>query len=1212
MPRSQTGLELTVISGGARWMIAVAMLAVVTLSAIAFRSIGTTTVSAQINGDQNAAPEATVVISGNPASITINDNGVASLYPSTATISGVNQSITRVRVQLNNFTHTFPDDVDIILEGPQGQRAMVMSDAGGGGDVTNLQLTYDSVAPLSSILPDDALLTTGTFRAVNYGDSSSIFTDTFPAPFPAPNTLTNAPADLSVFHQTNPNGDWKLYVVDDATQDTGSISGGWTLIVTVPNIFTVNSTNDPGNGVCDGSECTLREAINAAIAATGNSDQVSFSSLFNTPQTIDLLTPLPDITESMAIAGPGANLLTVRRSFTAATDFRIFNITNAATNGVAISGMTITGGNASTGGGIISQSHLTLTNVHVTGNKAESGGGVFLGVSDGIFIGCTFSGNTADGDGGGINYQAPGRTLRLVNSTVSGNQASSGGGIKSISFSNANAGLEVVSSTIANNSSTNYGGIHIEAFDTSTVTTTLRNTIIANNSPTNLATQAGGGVETFQTLGFNLSDNYNGVFTPLGTDITNSTPRLGPLSLGGGTTPTHALLGSSPALNAGNASGSATDQRGVARPATLADIGAVEMQAIVVDNAGDGGPGSLRAAITTANSNGFALDDIVFDNNVFGTPQTISLATALPDIGTNLTMNGPGADLLTVQRADGVPNFKVFSSVLLIGGELGITGLTVRNGRGFVGGGIFSFFDLSLTNVHVTGNQSTGAGGGVYFALASGVFSNCTFSDNSAAEGGAIYFDGDQFGGKRLMVANSTISGNTATGSGGGILARTGADNGLNPGILIVRNSTIANNTAAGGGGIASETAAGNTTLTSLRNTIVANNSPNNLTAGSGVTVSSLGFNLSNNFNGVFTPLGTDTTAPPQLAPLANNGGTTPTHALNAGSQALDRGNSSGSITDQRSSIRPIDLAGITNTSDGSDIGAFEAQTAPISQRRAPFDYDGDNKTDISIFRPGPGEWWALRSSNGSNFALQFGSSVDKIVPADYTGDGKADIAFWRPSNGNWFVLRSEDLTFFAFPFGATSDMPVPSDFDGDGKADPAVFRPSTQNWFINKSTGGTDILTFGAAGDKPVVADYDGDSKADIAIFRPAGVSGSEWWVRNSSNASVFALQFGVSTDRPVQGDFTGDGKADVAFWRPANGNWFVLRSEDLSFFAFPFGANGDTPVPGDYDGDGKFDAGVFRPSSVTWFVQRSTAGTLIQAFGTAGDIPTPSAYVP
>ncbi len=276
------------------------------------------------------------------------------------------------------------------------------------------------------------------------------------------------------------------------------------------------------------------------------------------------------------------------------------------------------------------------------------------------------------------------------------------------------------------------------------------------------------------------------------------------------------------------------------------------------------------------------------------------------------------------------------------------------------------------------------------------------------------------------------------------------------------------------------------------------------------------------------------------------------------------------------------------------------------------FDFDGDGKTDIGIFRPAPAEWWIYRSSTTATFATQFGQTSDRITPADFTGDGKADVALWRPSNGFWFVLRSEDLTFFSFPFGASGDIPAPSDYDGDGKADAAVFRPSSSTWFISKSSGGTTIQQFGQAGDLPVTADYDGDGKSDIAIFRQNGAIGAEWWIFRSSTNSVFATQFGTSTDKAVQGDYTGDGKADIAVWRPANGNWFVLRSEDFSFFAFPFGANGDTPVAGDYDGDGKFDASVFRPTNSTWYVQRTTAGTLIQQFGIAGDKPIPNAFVP
>ncbi len=276
--------------------------------------------------------------------------------------------------------------------------------------------------------------------------------------------------------------------------------------------------------------------------------------------------------------------------------------------------------------------------------------------------------------------------------------------------------------------------------------------------------------------------------------------------------------------------------------------------------------------------------------------------------------------------------------------------------------------------------------------------------------------------------------------------------------------------------------------------------------------------------------------------------------------------------------------------------------------RRAPFDFDGDGKTDISIFRPSVGEWWYSRSSDNQIAAAQFGTGSDKITPADFTGDGKADLAFWQPASGFWFVLRSEDSSFFSFPFGTSGDIPVPADYDGDGKTDAAVFRPSNSTWFILRSSGGTTILQFGTTGDFPIVADYDGDGKADIAIFRP---SVGEWWI-NRSTAGVIATQFGTSSDKPVPGDYTGDGKADIAFWRPSTGFWYVLRSEDSSFFSAPFGTSGDMPTPGDYDGDGKFDFTVFRPSNSTWFIQRTTAGTQIVTFGTTGDSPVPNAFVP
>ena len=306
-------------------------------------------------------------------------------------------------------------------------------------------------------------------------------------------------------------------------------------------------------------------------------------------------------------------------------------------------------------------------------------------------------------------------------------------------------------------------------------------------------------------------------------------------------------------------------------------------------------------------------------------------------------------------------------------------------------------------------------------------------------------------------------------------------------------------------------------------------------------------------------------------------------------------------------------LAGGTSSNGLNDDFTAVRYLGDAVSNRAPFDFDGDGKTDIGIFRPvgAFSEWWINQSGNGQTFALQFGASTDKIAPADFTGDGKADIAFFRPASGEWYILRSEDFSFFALPFGANGDIPVPADYDADGKADFAVFRPSSSTWFISQSSGApTRIEQFGATGDQPVVSDYDGDGKADVGIFRSAA-TGAEWWI-NRSTAGILAIQFGASTDKAVQGDYTGDGKTDIAIWKPGSGEWFIVRSEDFSFYGFPFGANGDVIAPGDYDGDGKFDPTVFRPASATWFIARSTAGTQIVQFGANGDRPVPNAFVP
>ena len=291
-----------------------------------------------------------------------------------------------------------------------------------------------------------------------------------------------------------------------------------------------------------------------------------------------------------------------------------------------------------------------------------------------------------------------------------------------------------------------------------------------------------------------------------------------------------------------------------------------------------------------------------------------------------------------------------------------------------------------------------------------------------------------------------------------------------------------------------------------------------------------------------------------------------------------------------------------------SNISTSSDNTITFILRRIGFDFDGDRKSDISVFRPSTGSWYLLQSSNNSFLGQSFGISSDIITPADYDGDGKTDFAVFRSDNGTWYLQQSTN-GFTAIQFGQNGDIPVPADYDGDGEADIAVYRPSAGSWYrLNSSNGQFVAVQFGTAEDKPTIGDFDGDGKADIAVFRP---STGSWYRLNSSNNQFFALQFGVAEDKPTPADYDGDGKTDIAVFRPSTGGWYRLNSSNGEFVAVGFGISEDRPVPADYDGDGKADVAVFRPSEGNWYLLRSTAGFTAVRFGAGEDEPIPNAFV-
>jgi len=272
----------------------------------------------------------------------------------------------------------------------------------------------------------------------------------------------------------------------------------------------------------------------------------------------------------------------------------------------------------------------------------------------------------------------------------------------------------------------------------------------------------------------------------------------------------------------------------------------------------------------------------------------------------------------------------------------------------------------------------------------------------------------------------------------------------------------------------------------------------------------------------------------------------------------------------------------------------------------ARFDFDGDGKSDVSVFRPASGNWYFSGSGSGSLNSVTFGQNGDKPVAADYDGDSKTDIAVYR--GGVWYLIKSSSNAFAAINFGASNDIPAPADFDGDSKADFAVFRPQNGTWHHLLSTNNSvSSVSFGTGGDIPLAADYDGDGKADVNVFRP---SNGFWHRINSGNGGFTSTQFGQTGDQPIIGDFDGDKRADLTVFRLSSGSWFVLNSSSGALSETSFGSSTDVPAAADYDGDGKTDIAVYR--SGVWFRINSANNAFETVyFGADADLPIPAQYL-
>ncbi len=701
-------------------------------------------------------------------------------------------------------------------------------------------------------------------------------------------------------------------------------------------IFVENlSFNDPGS---------LRQALLNAPFAPAVTDILFDPALFVVPATLRFGTQI-SVDRNVSIHGPGAQRLTLNGSRQARV------LTVLPNRLVSVSGLTFADGNGNerdnappnpgTGGVVLNSfgSHLSIIDSVISGGRDATGSAINnLGAL--LLRGSTITGNAVRFDNAPVVRSEPNSTTLIELSTISNNRGNA------LGFTQASA--TVLRSTIHANAGVN-------AVDALISPTFIFGSIIAG--------QRSGNDFSANSEGRVISGGYNFIGNPGTVTAFNQTgdqagsigspfdPRLSPLAIYSGSVPVHMPITSSAVIDKGL--GRIRDQRGLtlfdaasflaASGGDHSDIGATEAQVQLVDATGDAGAGTLRQALLNANANGPGVDDVLITG--FG---TLNLLSSLPTLTGNTNLISTGASNLRITRAAVAPDFSLITATGLAAPskpiQLGMSGLTLDNGRGSgegdAGGVDANFAELHLSEVEVINNVGTStSAGGISIVQADGVIQNSTFANNTGtSDGGALFFEGRNH---RLRVEQSTFSANTAD-FGAGIRVSANADNGPDAQArLELFSSTLADNTAAFGGAVgatARNGAANATASVTLKNTLLSNNGATANAALFAANLTSQGFNASNIALPQLNSTGDVSPANTALDFLANNGGPVRTRLPRGGSSALDGGFSTNAFFDARGFARQLDLASITNAEfgDASDIGAVEAQTAPIAPSTAP------------------------------------------------------------------------------------------------------------------------------------------------------------------------------------------------------------------------------------------------------------------------------------
>lgn len=936
-------------------------------------------------------------------------------------------------------------------------------------------------------------------------------------------------------------------------------------------VFTVNSMLDNG----DNANTTLREALDAASLSSDAEDTINFDeTVFGSGGTIVLTSGALSISESDQLFIDGRDSsgtpLGIKIDAGGGTNGVVGNfdghtvLSISGSGDVEINGLELTGGDTSGNGGAISSSYTSLTvkNSVITGNAAQGGGGGIASAGNLTIQNSTVSDNTAIGPGGGIDFDSSFGELNVVSSEISLNESLGNGG----------------------------GGIRITGeLNSQNAYVTIQSSLITGNR----AVGTGGGVRANLK---NLSIDST-IFHDNSFEI-NDVPQNG---RGGG------------GLFVSATGGSISIDKSV--------FDANETNGYTGFNGVGGGAyiNAIDSTVTITNTS-------VTNNKAIGTEANVG--------GLNITASNESEVVL--------------DRVNVIGNRADddVGGLQVNNDNSSV----------TVRNTTISGNTAyenygsdyDGAGGVWISAINGGtnIIENSTISGNRILNNSRPNYDSGKRGGGLLIktqtgatttILNSTISGNEAEGSGGGIkISEVPLQSG---GLVDIRHSTITNNrsdsngdNSGAGGGIH---IGSSTTTVTLDHTIVARNwsGPGEVTRDdiSGeVTVawSLIGDDVGATIDqvlGTTNQIGTLTTVgaiDPHLAPLANNGGLTQTHALLSNSTAIDAGNSSavaGSsgvpLYDQRGEpfSRVLNAPGINGNSNRIDIGAYELGTARVVDvvlNGIMLDQDDDPWTRGPIS-------FAELVSQGKQFAPIYVDGVNSIQivfsgPVDLDA-GALTLVRDHETRGNSPVTVSEidfDEETFTWTFDVLGGFKYRIDMAAAGVLD--EFGRTLDGYWANDHNDTFDdwtddpehnFATGLGLGGSPfqflfalLSGDYNQDGEVDSAdnlVYAQGKVDGNGDGINSTADHDVYVAHSGDYLQlRRRSGDYNDDeavGLADYSFWRAHYGETQAGQ------------ANPDIPHPADGNNNGLVDAAdyttwrYFEDSIGAWSSSPHGLGSLI-----------------